>query len=82
MIDAVTQYQEGSSRLMEWLSSFSCERDKDIEDFLHNRAIPFENANKSRTYCIVDEALLQATGQMSILGFFTVSLKVLNIPES
>lgn len=66
---------------MEQLSSFSCEQDKDIEDFLHNRAIPFETAGKSRTYFVVDEVLLRTKGQIYILGFFTVSLKVLDIPK-
>lgn len=81
MIDNSARDQEGSSQLIEWLSSFSCERDKDIEDFLHNRAIPFEIAKKSRTYLLVDEVLLLSKGQMRILGFFTVSLKVLDLPE-
>lgn len=81
MIDNSARDQEGSSQLIEWLSSFSCERDKDIGDFLHNRAIPFEIAKKSRTYLLVDEVLLLSKGQMRILGFFTVSLKVLDLPE-
>ena len=81
LINKGPQNQEGSSQLTAWLSSFSCERDKDIEDFLHNRAIPFEIANKSRTYLAVEETLWQAEKRVSVLGFFTVSLKVLNIPE-
>ena len=81
MIDGAAQYQEGSSQLKAWLSSFSCQKDKDIEDFLRDRAIMFETIHKSRTYFILDEALLRAEGRIQILGFFTVSLKVLDIPE-
>ena len=34
------------------LSSFSCEMDKDIEIFLHKRAVEFEKLSKARTYLI------------------------------
>ena len=37
------------------LSSFSCSYDEDIQNFLHNRAIDFENLLKSRTYLVIDE---------------------------
>lgn len=37
------------------LSSFSCKEDTDIEFFLHERAVEFEELAKSRTYLICDE---------------------------
>ena len=61
--------EEGSSRLTSWLYSFSCEQDKDIEDYLHNRAVKFENLNKSRTYLVCDKGCLLTEERLRILGF-------------
>lgn len=74
--------REDIQSLMDLLSSFSCSRDKDIEDFLHNRAIDFERINKARTYLVCDNNVLQTEGKIVILGYFSTALKVLDIPES
>ena len=73
--------EEDSQRLKELLSSFSCEKDRDIEYFLHNRAIEFESVNKSRTYLLCDVNALCNEGRFVILGYFTVALKVLDLPD-
>lgn len=73
--------KEDIQRLKELLSSFSCEKDKDIESFLHNRAIDFEFLNKSRTYLLCDNDILLNEGRFLILGYFTVALKVLDLPK-
>lgn len=44
--------QEDIQRLTKLLSSFSCDKDKDIENFLHNRATDFERINKTSTYLL------------------------------
>lgn len=44
--------QEDIQNLMDLLSSFSCTQDKDIENFLHNRATDFERINKTSTYLL------------------------------
>jgi len=74
--------QEDIQHLTELLSSFSCDRDKDIENFLHNRAIDFERLNKSRTYLLCDDDIFQNEGRIVILGYFSVALKVLDFPEN
>ncbi|MBD5081926.1 MAG: hypothetical protein HDT44_09225 [Ruminococcaceae bacterium] len=50
--------EEDIQRLTELLSSFSCEKDKDVEYFLHRE------------------------GRFVILGYFTLALKVLDLPEN
>lgn len=62
------------------LSSFCCEKDPEIEDFLKNKAVEFEKLNKSRTYIVFDEERL-LNGEPIILGYFSLSLKVLILPE-
>ncbi|MBD5128668.1 MAG: hypothetical protein HDT43_01900 [Ruminococcaceae bacterium] len=74
--------QEDKQDIRDLLSSFSCSQDKDIEDFLHNRAIDFERINKARTYLVCDDNVLQAEGKLIILGYFSTALKVLDIPEN
>ena len=75
--------KEDSDLLHHFLSSFSCTKDKDIEYFLHNRAIEFENLSKSRTYLVCSEEQLinNAFDNVTIFGYISIALKVLTIPE-
>ena len=65
------------------LSSFSCAQDKDIEDFLHNKAVQFERLSKSRTYLVFDEDELKDvnTANLTVCGYFALALKVMRVPE-
>jgi len=63
------------------LSSFSCKNDTDIESFLHNRAIEFEFLSKARTYLVCDADALDKEERFLILGYFSLSLKTLSIPD-
>ena len=74
--------EEDIQRLKELLSSFSCDKDKDIELFLHNRAIMFERLNKSRTYLLCDNDILREEERFVVLGYFSIALKVLDLPEN
>lgn len=62
------------------LSSFSCPKDIDIEKFIKERAIEFEKLGKSRTYLIFIEECFNV-GKPIICGYFSLSLKSLQIPE-
>ncbi len=70
--------------LFQLLSSFECSLDKDIEFFLKNRAVQFEQLSKARTYLIVNENELREKQitDVSIVGYFDLALKVLTVPES
>lgn len=62
------------------LSSFSCEQDPDIEQFLHFRAIEFENLSKARTYLICDiDELINKVKPLTIYGYISIALKVLSV---
>ncbi|MCM1136512.1 MAG: hypothetical protein NC400_13165 [Clostridium sp.] len=67
--------------LQQWLFSFSCKQDSDIEFFLHNRAIEFELVSKARTYLIIDDTML-LQNNFVILGYFSLTLKTLSVPNS
>lgn len=70
------------SILNEFLSSFSCVKDSDIENFLHNRAVEFEKLSKARTYLIVDADDLRAGRERPVIyGYVSLALKILTVPE-
>ena len=73
---------EDIQHLRTLLSSYSCKLDKDIEVFLHDRAIDFECISKTRTYLLCDNNFLCAEGKFVILGYFSIALSVLDIPEN
>lgn len=80
MIDEAAVSKEGSSQVELWLSSFCCEKDRDIENYLHHRAVQFELLSKSRTYLLCDNDVTSEKS-LHIFGFFTVALKALDLPE-
>ena len=67
--------------LQDILSSFSCTQDADIENFLHTKAEEFESVSKARTYLVCDEEKMRQ-GEICILGYFTLALKVLILPDN
>ena len=73
----------GDNALSELLSSFSCAKDSDIESFLHNKAIEFENLSKARTYIVFDAADLENGKDNPIIyGYISLALKILTVPAS
>lgn len=57
---------------------FHCQRNSDVEKFLHNKAIRFEQADAARTFLIIDD-------DFRILAYFSLSFKTvefLNISNS
>ena len=76
---------EDNELLRQILSSFSCEQDEDIENFLHNRAVEFEELSKARTYLICDEEQISeeefCLDQLKIYGYVAIALKILSVPE-
>jgi hypothetical protein len=65
------------SSILRELSNFECKREPEIERFLHERAIPFERAHKSRTYLILENSEWEE-GNV-ILAYVSVALSNLNI---
>lgn len=76
----IRQLGEDKDFLQSILSSFACYQDADIESFLHNKSVEFENISKSRTYLVCDYKKMES-GEISILGYFALSLKVLILPD-
>lgn len=55
----------------------------DVEGFLKNTAIRFEEADKCRTYLIVPkDNSVEENGDIKILGYFSTSTKSIKIPNA
>ncbi len=65
----------GESFVQSKLSSFSCERNKGIENYLKNSAIQFAKKRVSITYLVFDRG--EETNYL--LGFFTITYKILRV---
>ncbi len=55
------------------LKTFKCKKNKDLENFLHNKAILFEEKGRSRTYIYID------TEQKGVIAYFTISISSLYV---
>lgn len=75
---------ENEECIRQFLSSFSCTKDKDIEFFLHNRSVDFENLSKARTYLVCDEYELKIfpLDKITIYGYLSIALKILTLPNN
>lgn len=66
----------GLPTLQTAFSSFKCEKDEDIERFLTEYVIDYENKNVCRTFFVMDE---KYPGE--ILGYFSIGLNVMHFDE-
>lgn len=69
--------------LLQLLSSFSCKKDSDIEQFLHKKAIEFEELSKARTYLIFNQEDFENNISCPVIyGYISLALKILSVPSS
>jgi hypothetical protein len=61
------------SQVRKLLGSFHCSRNEDVERFLHQRAITFEEKGLSRTYLWIG----RSEGKPTVLAYFTIALKAI-----
>ncbi len=59
-------------KVKELLQTFSCSRNEDLQNFLHNKAITFEKHLRSRTYLYIDNTTKKVS------GYFTISISTLH----
>lgn len=69
-------YEE--KKLKESLKKFSCQREIDLENFLNDKAIPYDKTNFGKTYLCIDKAALDR-GEFIVLAYFTIAQKAVDI---
>lgn len=57
---------------------FSCRREEDLENFLVQKAIPYEKTDYGKTYLLVDKEKLDA-GEFVILAYFALAQRSVDI---
>ena len=69
--------------MKQFLNSFSCVNDEDIEEIESFVEDNFEKLSKSRTYLVCDEEDLKhnTLDKVIIYGYISIALKTLTIPE-
>lgn len=74
----------GEEKTEEILSTFRCEKDFDIEEFLtkSTKAIALEKANMAKTYLVYDRDYAEEKGQLLLLGYFTLAVKIFMFNEN
>ena len=75
--DAIDVFGLGS--ILNAFESFSCENEKDLEMFLRERAIRYEDSSKGRTFLIIDDAAYKKSNEVSIVAYFTLALTSIDL---
>lgn len=70
--------QLGEDRVKSILSSFSCELNIDVEQFLKRTAIPLEKQGVSKTMLV----FTQVSGEQALIGYFTLANKFIAIDKA
>jgi predicted GNAT family N-acyltransferase len=60
-----------NNQVKKYLKSFKCSINKDIEEFIYNKAITFEKNLRAKTYLLID------TKMKIIAGYFSIAIAVL-----
>lgn len=66
--------------LSPFFNDFTCEREKDLEMFLRNKAIAYDNSNFGKTSLIIDKSRFDE-GKLDIMAFFTIGQTSVDIGE-
>lgn len=78
--DAFSLYQlselveeiSSNRKVKKLLETFPCSKNRDLQDFLHNKALTFEKHLRSRTYLYVDN------DTKAVAAYFTIAISTLH----
>ncbi len=62
-------FKRAEERAYSYLSSFTCTKNPDVQDFLRTKCISFQKKNSTRTYLLISEK------DKRILGYYRLALK-------
>lgn len=71
------EYKEQS--IEQAFKKFSCQRETDLENFLLHKSIPYEKTNYGKTHLIIDNNKLAMNHEFSVVAYFTIAQKSLDI---
>lgn len=59
------------------LKKFSCEAEPDLEDFLHNKAMAYEDSRKGSTFLLID-----GLDSMNVIAYYTLGNTSIDLSEA
>ena len=71
-LSEIIQSTGSNRKVKKLLETFSCTRNTDLQDFLHNKAATFEKNLRSRTYLYIDNDMQE------IAAYFTITISTLH----
>lgn len=71
LIDATDIF--GLDKVNESFKSFTCSEEKDLEDFLLNKAVDYKNAGKGKTFLLIDSAKTIQEQTPVIVAYYTLA---------
>lgn len=74
LLDAIIVF--GLQTINDSFKFFTCSEEKDLEDFLINKAIDYENTGKGKTFLIIDTVEYRQNRRLIIVAYY----KVKNVP--
>lgn len=60
------------------LSDFRCGLEKDLEYFLSNKAVDYENEGKGKSFLVIDDDLFQQEKEIRIIAYYTLALTAID----
>ena len=75
MVHSITELtvRYGEDKVLDYLHTFSCPPNSEVEKFLHDKALTSAKLSTSQTYLVVDEITNQ------LLGYYTLVLKSFSV---
>lgn len=75
LINETKDSEESEIRLTNFLKTFKCRLNEDVENFFHNISIRNEKEHKSRTYLLVNDL-------WDIIAYFSIAIKPIILDEN
>jgi hypothetical protein len=71
-LSEIIQSTNSNRKVKRLLETFTCTKNADLQDFLHNKAVTFEKNLRSRTYLYV------ANDTQEVVAYFTITISALH----
>jgi len=71
-LSEIIKTTDSNRKIKKLLETFQCSKNKDLQDFLHHKALTFEKHLRSRTYLYIDNI------SKKVVAYFTIAVSTLH----
>lgn len=76
---------QGEDEIKDYLSSFSCDQNPDVAEFIHKKALSNEKADRTRSFLVINSSQTDnydgSIQPSNIIGFFSLYIKAFEFDE-